>query len=656
MTFEKLVSLILTETSGKRAWDWVTKFSLHHRIQGSPHFHEAAEELMTELRKLKLDETEQHYYPADGETANWEWFPPYSWEIKSGELWMIEPEKEVLGRFDELPMSIVTHSKSCDVKAEVVDVGQGTTQEDYDGKDVKGKIVLMSGSPRVSHDLAIENGAIGLIIYPDAHRAIGYPGMIRYDGIWPTKENFEKVTFGFSISYAQALILKEKLKKKKVKVHAKIDARLYKGDLEVVSAAIKGSTYPEEEIILIAHLCHPAASANDNASGSAGLLEIARSLSTLINKKEIKPPIRTIRFLWVPEFHGTIPYVDEKKEKVRKAIACINLDMIGEDPVEIGFPFQVSGAPRSTPSILNDIIKSFTTIIADHEKGIAINGTKMPMRYRFGPFAGGSDHLITADSYFGVPSVMFGHSDYFHHTSLDTTNVCDPTEMQRVIAIATGVTIVMSSLDGSSIEQYWNSLTSGYYQRLANANNLLNKLALEIKATKEDGVLSEKTILGISIIENTTLYEKKVIESLNLFGEPSLEVELLIDLLTEEVNQRKSHLEKSWKDRCTIINSEVDFEIKEEYSVKYTRSFEGPLSFKPLTQLAKEKSYQSLMRNAPTGNYAGVFFEMMNLVGQKKTLIEITAMLSLEYAKVFNLSEIRECMELLVEKEIIERI
>ena len=249
MEFDKLVLSILTETSGKRAWDWVTRFSLHHRIQGSPHFHEAAEELLAELRKLNLDEIEQHYYPADGETANWEWLPPYSWEIKSGELWVIEPEKELLGRFDELPMSIVTQSKSCDVTAEVVDVGQGAKQEDYDGKDVEGKIVLMSGSPRVSHDLAIENGAIGLIIYPDVHRAISYPGMTRYDGIWPTKENFKKVTFGFSISYAQALALKDKLKKMKVKVHAKIDAKLYKGELEVVSSAIRGSVYPDEEII-----------------------------------------------------------------------------------------------------------------------------------------------------------------------------------------------------------------------------------------------------------------------------------------------------------------------------------------------------------------------------------------------------------------------
>jgi hypothetical protein len=184
----------------------------------------------------------------------------------------------------------------------------------------------------------------------------------------------------------------------------------------------------------------------------------------------------------------------------------------------------------------------------------------------------------------------------------------------------------------------------------------LNKLALEIKATKEEEIMREKATLGLAIIESTELYEKKVVESLKLFGVPSLEVELLIDLLTEEINQWRSHLEKSWKDRCIIINSEIDFELKNDYSVKHTRSFEGPLAFKPLTQLAKEKSYQSLMRKAPEGNYAGLFFELMNLVGQKMTIMEIAAMLSLEYAQVFSLPEIRECMEKMVEKEIVKRI
>ena len=114
---------------------------------------------------------------------------------------------------------------------------------------------------------------------------------------------------------------------------------------------------------------------------------------------------------------------------------------------------------------------------------------------------------------------------------------------------------------------------------------------------------------------------------------------------------------KPWKNLATgeelllIGNNE-----KEEYSVKHARSFDGPLSFKPLTLLAKEKSYQSLMKRAPEGNYAGLFFELMNLVGQKKTIVEIAAMLSLEYAQIFSLSEIRECMEIMLEKEIAERI
>ncbi|MHA2345666.1 MAG: DUF4910 domain-containing protein, partial [Candidatus Hodarchaeales archaeon] len=109
-----------------------------------------------------------------------------------------------------------------------------------------------------------------------------------------------------------------------VTVHGKIDAQLYNGELEVIDAAIKGTAFFDEEIILIAHLCHPAASANDNASGSAGLLELVRSLRSLIRNKLVKPPKRTVRFLWVPEFHGTIKWLKEKESKLKKVLTCIN--------------------------------------------------------------------------------------------------------------------------------------------------------------------------------------------------------------------------------------------------------------------------------------------------------------------------------------------
>ena len=57
-------------------------------------------------------------------------------------------------------------SESADVTAELVDVGEGTKESDYAGKDVKGKIVLVSASPGAVQDLAVGKfGAAGIVSY-----------------------------------------------------------------------------------------------------------------------------------------------------------------------------------------------------------------------------------------------------------------------------------------------------------------------------------------------------------------------------------------------------------------------------------------------------------------------------------------------------------
>jgi len=63
------------------------------------------------------------------------------------------------------------------------------------------------------------------------------------------------------------------------------------------------------EVLVVAHLCHPQPSANDNASGAAAALEAARVLQTLIAGGHLPPPRRSIRFLWLPEFTGSQAYL-----------------------------------------------------------------------------------------------------------------------------------------------------------------------------------------------------------------------------------------------------------------------------------------------------------------------------------------------------------
>ena len=80
---------------GRRALDDAWGISLHHRIQASPGFDAAVEFARGLLEEAGL-EVQVHDYPADGRTEYWGWVAPIGWEVRDAELWMVEPEKELI--------------------------------------------------------------------------------------------------------------------------------------------------------------------------------------------------------------------------------------------------------------------------------------------------------------------------------------------------------------------------------------------------------------------------------------------------------------------------------------------------------------------------------------------------------------------------------
>ena len=79
------------------------------------------------------------------------------------------------------------------------------------------------------------------------------------------------------------------------------------GAYEVATAIIPGADprLASQEIVLSCHLDHQRPGANDNASGCATILEVARTLAKLIARGELaRAAPRTIRFVWPPEVEG----------------------------------------------------------------------------------------------------------------------------------------------------------------------------------------------------------------------------------------------------------------------------------------------------------------------------------------------------------------
>lgn len=645
MSFQDLLSKVARELSGERAKRHAGILSQFHRIQASKGFLTATDYVMSQLKKLDDKNCRIHEYVADGTKRNLEWKAPLSWDIEEGKLTLLEPENQVLCRFSEVPESICTHSKSVDTVCELVHIGDGKS-ENIENKDIRGKIALTTGSPRNMIEKLADLGAAGVIAYPSEERAHGYNEMIQYVGLWPSAENLDKSTFGFSLSRNQALKLIAFIKqKKKVLVRAEINAELYEGKMHVLSAKIEGDLLTNEEIILIAHICHPAPSANDNASGSALLLEIYQTLLSLINSGEIEKPHRTIRFLWVPEFHGTVPWIIEKTSRNDfKPIYCINLDMVGEHPALVGYPFTFSQASVSTPNYLNDLVMEIVEQTKDNPLAIEQGGWQFPWNTRVSSFSGGSDHILFNDEPTRIPSVMFGHPDTFHHTNLDTIEKVDQTTLKRV-----GITALATSIISSNLNKYVDtivqSFATGYQKRKANLIKMISNETRNLDEVDEDKNQLIQHILW-NTIDSFIEYENRIIR--NIKDQFEKYEETIFDFVSQDMKILKETIHQTL---FKYQNQELDAKIKEKLDRVPKRKWAGPIDSSKIYKLLMSENIAeevpSMTENqlnrlkqfftTSAGNYGGFILEITNLIDNKRTVSKILQLLSLINWKIFDL-------------------
>ena len=134
--------------------------------------------------------------------------------------------------------------------------------------------------------------------------------------MWPRSDELDDVTFGFNLSNRQGERLRAMLESgQRVVLNGRVEGiGLEPFFMDGVVARIPGSVRAEDEFVFSAHLDHPKESANDNASGSGAILDIARTLRELIDSNRLDRPERSLRFLWVPEWFGTQAYLDAHPE------------------------------------------------------------------------------------------------------------------------------------------------------------------------------------------------------------------------------------------------------------------------------------------------------------------------------------------------------
>lgn len=439
MYLQPLLNTIGQAFSGDMTKRYVEIITRYHRIQASPDFRAAAEWVAQTLQQAGV-QAQVERFPANYQT-HFGVLPSFQeWECRQATLdWLRDEGSERLGDFGVSPLSVI--QRSCSVSGEftVIDVGAGRA-EDYEGKDVQGKLVLSRAPATQTYRRAVEKrGAAGILFdnisaTAPGRNVIDLPDARQYTSFW--WPDAEQKGWGFVLTPRQGQSIRQALAAgKTVTMRAHIDAHFYDGEIEVVSATIPGQNH--ESLLGIAHLCHPQGFANDNASGSATLLELAIVLQKLIDKDVLAPPRRTIRFLWVPEMTGTYAWLAAHADEVPSTIAGINLDMVGEKQESTGAVLVLERPPAAMASFAPDLLESLRDTLLPEQPAFGETSRFPRICYTTSPFSGGSDHMITSDPAVGIPTPMLIQwPDRFYHTTADTLEHVDPKSLWRAGVLA----------------------------------------------------------------------------------------------------------------------------------------------------------------------------------------------------------------------------
>ncbi|MFQ5603691.1 MAG: DUF4910 domain-containing protein [bacterium] len=631
--------LLHEELSGELAKEHVIQITRHHRIQGSRGYRGAAQYVLQRLRQFGFSEQDAYIesFQSDGKIHYQTWQSPSGWDIEWGELRMLEPYEERIVGYPEIAMSVMTYSNAGEVTAELVWVGSGANDSDYAGKKVKDKIVLATGYGGAVHRLAVlKYGAKAVVCYLDDERAKEYPDMLAYTGIWPKTEELPHVTFGFNITNRQGEKLRNLLEAgKKVVLKGQVKGvGLEPFFMDVVVGHIRGSGYPEEALIFSAHLDHPKESANDNASGSAALLDIARALSTLVESGRLPLPERSLRFIWVPEWYGTMAYIDKHPEMAGpalggKVLANLNLDMVGEHIELLHSKLVITRTPDSMPSVVNEVVENMAQMV-DKLTIRTPRGSLSEFNYRITPYSGGSDHMMFIDR--KIPGMMFSHSpDYTHHTSEDTPDKVDPVELERCEIIAAGAIWYLANLN---VEQALQTVYLSYGQALNRFGQAVSKSIKNVSQTS-DGALLAIWREQQNVLDQVLQREKAALASVLYFNRDGA-VEKTVARLKNALKQQYEFSTSELRAAVAAVSNQTvslsgSTEARDNrIPVRITR---GPLDFSlPVSRLNAEDA--AWYASADFTFSGAVRFELVNFIDGKMTVSDIRDALSAEFGPV----------------------
>lgn len=468
---ERYYDQLVGESSGDRAFHYIMDIAPYERDRQHTEYQTHFMESNYVVDKLKSFGIDNATIEELGKTK--------TWDGVSASLWEVEPKQVKIADYADLAAILGQGSRNADVTAQLAWIGRGEAHE-IAAVNLKGKIAVTEAPAARVHDKAVAAGALGVISFYSPRPLID-PIQIPNAGI-----RSQQPTFCFNLTPRDGYALRDRLLKgEEITVHAKVEATNEDTDIEVPTCVLQGTDPNAEEVIFTAHLFegYVKLGANDNISGSAALMEVARTLNELFDSGRLPRPKRSLRFIWIPEFSGSIPWAKQHKDILDRTLCGINLDMVGLWLSKSGSYYCMHRTTMGNPHYLNDVAESFYHYMGATNKGFvatgvgrpdatkpvySLTGSHDPFYYSINAHYGFSDHEVMNDWGVQVPAViMITWPDNYYHTSGDRPSICDPTQLHRAIVLAAATAYTIASADEKGASAIANEVSTGASKRMA---------------------------------------------------------------------------------------------------------------------------------------------------------------------------------------------
>ena len=583
--------------------------------------------ILNKLKEYGLKESQIIDLPARG---------PETWDAEMAELWIVKPYKRKIADLKEIAASLCSGSSTTDTTAELIYVGPGNREDFYAGKDVKGKIVLVNGSPGGAQRMAVDKfGALGVVAYASSHPEFD-PDEVGWSSIRVVEG--QKKTFGFMVSTRVGNNLRDQLERgPKIEVRAIAKSQMVPYKEQMVEALIKGKDYPDEELVFTAHLYEGFAKqgANDDISGCVAILETARTLQKLMDDGKIPPLKRSVRFLFVPEISGTQAYIRKYPDIARRFFTNINEDMVGEGLIKNQSMMELIQTPASLPNYLNDVMRTLFEWVGTTQRNNERNeaylpiwsptGSRDPFYYVIDPYSGGSDHVVFADSGVRVPAVMLiVWPDQWYHSSGDTPDKSDSTQLKRVVFLGAAAAVFLAGGGPAETERLIAEVSMRSFNRLGQELARAEGLVSNAETAKVHEIYKE----AANIITQAFLREEDTLASTRFFIRNDAALENLLKTKIKTIQDMRlpyyRELEQVYRSRCLkeklipqrIALTAEEIRLGKLLPVK-TEKMKGLFDSQEFAAKRRE------MKDAPAYQLGRSESEVRNFIDGKRSILEI---------------------------------